>query len=360
MKKLLFFCLLACSVLVCKGQDRDTLNYKLHIFYYNWYGNPETDGKYYHWAHPVLPHWSDTTWNHFPPFPGGDNIGANYYPQLGCYSCNDTAIINKHLKMIADAGIGVMVITWWGKGSFEDRSIALYLKAAEKFGVRIIIHIEPFYKTIKEFREAVTYIIDTYSNYSAFYKMNGKAMFYIYDSYKIDVKEWASILSTDSIKTLRNTKYDATYIGLWVNKGDEDFFTKGNFDGCYTYFASNGFVYGSTTDNWAYMAAWAKKNKKLFIPCVGPGYIDTRIRPWNAENTKLRDSGKYYDKMFDAAIKAKPDFIGVTSFNEWHEGTQIEPAVTKLHNTFNYENYSPLTSDFYLKRTKYWSDKFLK
>ncbi|WP_228377905.1 hypothetical protein [Chryseobacterium luteum] len=29
------------------------------------------------------------------------------------------------------------------------------------------------------------------------------------------------------------------------------------------------------------------------------------------------------------AVNVNPDFIGITSFNEWHEGIQIEPAVPK-------------------------------
>ena len=29
----------------------------VHIFYYVWYGNPSTDGKYLHWNHEVLPSW---------------------------------------------------------------------------------------------------------------------------------------------------------------------------------------------------------------------------------------------------------------------------------------------------------------
>jgi hypothetical protein len=28
------------------------------VFYYVWYGAPETDGAYMHWNHSVLPHWN--------------------------------------------------------------------------------------------------------------------------------------------------------------------------------------------------------------------------------------------------------------------------------------------------------------
>jgi Glycosyl hydrolase family 99 len=45
---------------------------------------------------------------------------------------------------------------------------------------------------------------------------------------------------------------------------------------------------------------------------------------------------------------------GITSFNEWHEGTQIETAVPKQIPGFSYLNYQRLTSDYYLDRTAQW------
>ena len=31
----------------------------IHIFYYGWYGNPETNNKWLHWNHQVIPDWRD-------------------------------------------------------------------------------------------------------------------------------------------------------------------------------------------------------------------------------------------------------------------------------------------------------------
>ena len=36
--------------------------------------------------------------------------------------------------------------------------------------------------------------------------------------------------------------------------------------------------------------------------------------------------GQSYDQMWQAAVRAAPDVVTITSYNEWHEGTQIEPA----------------------------------
>jgi hypothetical protein len=33
--------------------------------------------------------------------------------------------------------------------------------------------------------------------------------------------------------------------------------------------------------------------------------------------------------MWRAALRARADLVTVTSYNEWHEGTQIEPAVQR-------------------------------
>lgn len=65
----------------------------------------------------------------------------------------------------------------------------------------------------------------------------------------------------------------------------------------------------------------------VFIPSVGPGYDDTRIRPWNGSNKRSREAGAYYRQMWSDAIHIDTDIITITSYNEWGEGTQIEPAV---------------------------------
>ncbi len=336
-------------------------NNEVFCFYYNWYGNPEHDGKYIHWAHPVLkPKGIDST----QKITGGDNVAANFYPLLGPYSSNDAVVTRKHMRMMAKAGIDVVVVTWWNKGDFTDKSIPLILDEAMKNGVKVAFHIEPFSgRNARTTKAAIEYIIDTYGMHPAFYRsaaLDGKTFFFMYDSYLTTDKEWATLLLPGGDISIRNTKYDAIMIGLWVKKGEEEYFLNSGFDGFYTYFASEGFTYGSTVSNWPAMNLWAKENNKIFIPCVGPGYIDTRVRPWNDRNTKDRESGKYYDQIFSAAMKCKTKYIGITSFNEWHEGTQIEPAKPFHSQAFNYLDYLPQKTNYYLKRTKYWTNKFQK
>lgn len=159
----------------------------------------------------------------------------------------------------------------------------------------------------------------------------------MYDSYLTPASGWADLLSPHAKETIRNTKYNSAVIGLWVKENDGRFMTNGHFDGFYTYFAADGFVYGSTVRHWPKLASFARENKLLFIPSVGPGYIDTRIRPWNSRTTRSRDGGGYYDKMFEGAIDCAPALISITSYNEWHKGTQIEPAIPKTIDGYTYQ-----------------------
>ena len=334
-----------------------SLNTRIHAFYYPWYGNPDTDGRYANWNHPIAV-------RNGPPkqFPGGDDIGANFFPALGCYSVNDQTLVESHMRQLKRARVGVICVSWWGRDSFTDRSLPLLFKTAEKHGIEINFHLEPHLgqgkRTARQVRDAIVYLVDKYGTSPALYRHTdpgNRPMFYVYDSYLTQAQEWATLLAPQGSDTIRGTKYDAVVIGLWVKRDEAAFFQDGHFDGFYTYFATDRFTYGSTLANWNRLATWARTHEKLFIPCVAPGYIDTRIRPWNGRNTRDRENGAYYDRSFQAAIDSNPDLIGITSFNEWHEGTQIEPAAPKQVGDYTYQDYAPREPTWYLDRTAHWA-----
>ena len=324
-----------------------------HVFYYGWYGNPETDGGWRAWNHQVILRegGGDT---HKPP----DDIGSNFYPADGLYSSNSRDDVARQMLQLKQAGCGVVAATWWGIDHFSNKSMEVLFDIAAEHGIKVCFHIEPFPgRNAATVREALVYLLDKYGKHPALYHCaakNNLPMIYIYDSYLVPAEEWATLFKPDGAITVRNTEYDVAAIGLWVKRNEETFMLKGGFDGFYTYFASDGFTYGSTPKNWPLMAAWAKEHNLLFIPSVAPGYVDTRIRPWNDRNTRGRENGAYYDRMFKAALDINVPIVSITSFNEWHEGTQIEPAVPKNTSDFVYEDYGDKAPDYYLERTKYW------
>ena len=361
MKKLIgAFLIFSLLILCCFKQNAkalpkatDTPNFQAFCFYYNWYGNVIVNGKDFHWAHPVIKSGPSDTRSGF--IPGGNNIASNFFPQLRPYSITDSATVARHMQMLKEARIGVIVLTWWNTSDFGTQSIPLIMTEAARIGIKVCFHIEPFPgRNAETTKQSIKSIVDSFGSYPSFYRLNGKPLFFIYDSYLTKAEEWATLLQPEGKISIRNTPYDAVMIGLWVKIGEENFFKQSGFDGFYTYFGASGFTFGSTPENWVGMQEWASKNKKIFIPCVGPGYNDTRVRPWNGNTTRDRDNGNYYDRMFKQAIDCKAPFVGITSFNEWHEGTQIEPAVPFSIEEFHYLDYNPLAPDYYLKRTAYW------
>ncbi len=89
---------------------------------------------------------------------------------------------------------------------------------------------------------------------------------------------------------------------------------------------------------------------------MGPGYEaaaatgDTRVKP--------RLNGGTYDSMWRAANDAGADVVTITSYNEWSEGTQIEPA----GHGGRYESYDGAyglhgraAARAYITRTKHWT-----
>ena len=363
---------------VSKGKNEKSLavkvSYNVHIFYYPWYGNPAVDGKYIHWNHEYLPHWKKDVADqyqkgiHSPP----DDIGSNFYPQLGCYSSSDDGTIREHMRQMRTSGAGVVVVSWYPQNKADqqgipvDKVVPKILDIAAEFGLMVTLHIEP-YKNRNEqtVREDAIYIHKMYAQHPAFYKYRTKdnrylPLLYVYDSYHTSPHDWANLLKPHGQYTIRNTPYDCVMIALMVEFVHKDYITVGGFDGFYTYFAVDGFTYGSRWSSWSKLKSFAIQTNTIFIPSVGPGYIDTSIRPWNYQNTRSRDNGGYYKRSFQAALSVQPSLISVTSFNEWHEGTQIEQAVPRSKNGFKYKDYSPHGPDYYLRLTRTHVGQFEK
>ncbi|XP_019727809.1 glycoprotein endo-alpha-1,2-mannosidase [Hippocampus comes] len=317
-------------------------NYYLHAFYYIWYGNPSFDSKYIHWDH----------------LPSGQ-------PPKACHQNDNTRL--SFFGTISSPG--VIAVSWYPTDTKDDNGepiddiVPLLLDVAQRYSIKVAFHIEP-YKGRDEVNmyANIKYIIDKYGDHPAFFRYRtdtGKLLplFYVYDSYLLNTEQWARLLRHTESGSIRDTPHDAIFLALLVEKSQQREVLSAGFDGVYTYFATNGFTYGSTHRNWEAVRAFCNDNGLLFVPSVGPGYVDTGVRPWNFQNTRNRINGKYYETSLSAALEAKPDLLSITSFNEWHEGTQIETAVPKSSPTL-YLDYLPNKPTIYLEITRKWAAIF--
>ena len=180
--------------------------------------------------------------------------------------------------------------------------ICTFFRYAQEFGVKVALHIEPYPDlNATNFRANLEYIRGKYSSHPAYYKRNSGRrrlpVFYVYDSYRLKAEEWRRLFSRKGDLTVRDTDLDAVFLGLLVEFRHRAEIKRAKFDGFYTYFAANGFSHGSSWKSWRDLADFARRNSLIFVPSVGPGYVDTRIRPWNAASTRQRQKGTYYGKQ---------------------------------------------------------------
>ena len=115
------------------------------IFYYPWFGTAARDGDYWHWRQG----------GHLPP----DQIASDFYPVRGPYSSADALVLAAQMREIAAAGVSTVIVSWWGRGSLEDRRLPRVLAAAQSHGLAVAAHVEPYNgRTIESVTADVAYL----------------------------------------------------------------------------------------------------------------------------------------------------------------------------------------------------------
>jgi len=289
------------------------------IFYYPWYGTPARDGAWEHWNQN----------GHKPP----GNLYSRYYPAGGPYSSADPAVVDQQMAEIAAAGVDEVVISWWGRGSQEDQRLPLVLAAARRHRLQPAIHLEPY-----PGRSPATVTQDL-----PYLASLGIRDVYVYHPRDFAAADWATVRTSAPVS-----------MRLFAGTELVGFAAAGRFDGFYTY----DFIdYGG--GKFARLCAQARVVHLLCAPSVGPGYDG--VRAGESSLVSPRRNGATYDNLWTAALAAHPDIVTITSFNEWGEGTQIEPAASR-HGYVAYDGAWGLVGaaaqTAYLTRTAYWAGRF--
>lgn len=282
------------------------------VFYYPWYGTPERDGEWLHWGQN----------GHRPP----GRLASAYYPSSGPYSSADPAVVARHMDDLVAARATTVVVSWWGEGSREDALLPLVLREASLRTLKVAVHVEPY-----PGRTPATVEADI-----ARLRPRGITDFYVYDSTLHPDLEWADAnLRLDGVRVFAHT---------WLPGRA----AAGKFDGLYTYD-----VLTHDGSSFKRVCASARSLGLLCAPSVGPGFDARAATP--ELRVRERGSGATYDRMWSCAVRAGADLVTVTSYNEWHEGSQIEPAR-------GYDGAWGLAGAAaeraYLQRTAYWAERF--
>jgi len=289
------------------------------IFYYPWYGTLARDGAWQHWQQN----------GNDPP----SQIASNWYPARGAYSSSDPAVVRQQMREIAAAGVQTVIVSWWGEGSVEAARLPLVTAAARAAGLRVAIHVEPFAG------RTPASLLPSLRSFAA----AGITEAYVYDSGSSPDGDWQAL--NQQVPGLR----------LFADTNLPGKARAGGFAGLYTYDVR---VFDGSS--FPRMCASARKLGLLCAPSVGPGF--DAVRATGEPRVRGRANGATYDHMWRAAIRAAANVVTITSYNEWHEGTQIEPAATVGPPYDSYEGAYGLrgraAEHAYLDRTAYWVKRY--
>jgi glycoprotein endo-alpha-1,2-mannosidase len=299
---------------------------RVSIFYYPWYGNPARDGGWEHWL-----------------VPGGAtaDIASSFYPARGLYSSSNPAVVRAQMHELAAAGVQEVVSSWWGWGSAEDVRLPLIVKEGNAAGVSVAVHLEPYLgRSITTVQADIDHL-----------RTLGITRIYVYRPFDISASDWADLHANEPD------------IQLYAQTTLAGKAAVAKFDGIYTY---DVLLWGG--DSFSRLCGQAHRVGLSCLPSVGPGYDATRA---TADlRVKPRRDGATYDAMWRSAIRSDADGVTITSYNEWHEGTQIEPARPTLGGnaaTASFQSYDGAyglrglaAERAYLDRTSYWSATFMR
>jgi len=286
---------------------------KVLAFYYPWYGNPQVSGRWFHWSNVDE---------------AKKQIGSStHYPILGPYDSHDPKVVEQHCRWAKEAGLDGFIVSWWHPNDFHDRAMPLILDTAQKFGLEVTAYFETVpTRTREQALEYVMHLLNRYGKHPAWLKLNGKPVIFVYGRAigEIGLDGWLWVI----VEANRRYEGGAVFIGDQISKRAARI-----FDGIHTYNIT-GQTAGKSPDE---IREWARKTFPNWVETAGddriacltiiPGYDDSKLPDRKPPRPITeRHGGETYRVLWEAAIEANPDWVLITSWNEWHEGSEIEPS----------------------------------
>ena len=287
----------------------------------------------------------DLVWAFYYPWYYEDEWSSDIFidtPSSGPYTSSDPGIIEKHIQQAQSAGIDGFIVSWWGEGSYTDQNLGIILDIAQKYNFKITIYFETLEddgpRSERELKRMFLSFFEKYGEDPRYYRIEGNPVIFVWAVNSLPPSVWESVLSD-----VEQEGYSAVYIAdttqpdyLYVFDGLHTYGTVG-IDDLPLFYKRTSLLCGT----YGYLNA--AKKQCIWAATVCPGYDDRNI-PGRSGLYQPRDNGKYYKKTGEAALASDPDWLLITSFNEWPENTHIEPSVR--YGVTYLEITSQITSQF--------------
>lgn len=155
----------------------------------------------------------------------------------------------------------------------------------------------------------------------AFLRLRGVPVVFVYQMQKLTAAQWAGIRDS-----LRSSGLQVVLIG---DASDTSY--RPLMGGVHAYAATDDIPTLASRSQYASVSLRANSvmdptvTPEISVATVSPGYDDRKTRGFT--NPVIpRDGGRRYDDTWLAALSGTPDWVVVTSWNEWYEDTSVEPG----------------------------------